>query len=98
MTKDAIITLSINEAGIPPQSTYLFHFMVDANVVASNQSLSPDESKTVREISRRYNALFEGGCVPKLASEKLAALGAELFGLCLSRSWNRIKAQVNSSS
>jgi hypothetical protein len=81
MTKDAIITLSIKVAGTPPQSTYLFHVMVDGNVIASNQSLSPEESKAVREISRRYNALFEGGCAPKLAAEKLTALGAELFGL-----------------
>jgi hypothetical protein len=60
MTKDAIITLSIKVAGTPPQSTFLFHVMVDGNVIASNQSLSPEESKAVREISRRYNALFEG--------------------------------------
>ena len=45
MTKDAIITLSIKEAGVPPQSTFLFNVMVDGDVVASNQSLSPDESK-----------------------------------------------------
>ncbi|HPJ30814.1 MAG TPA: hypothetical protein PLZ42_05430, partial [Methanothrix sp.] len=66
MTKDAIITLSINEAGTPPQSTFLFNVMVNGELVASNQSLSPEESKAVQEISRRYNALFEGGCAPKL--------------------------------
>ncbi len=94
MTKDTIITLSINEAGTPPQSTFLFHVMVDGDVVASNQSLSPDESKAVREISRRYNALFEGAFAPRLAAEKLTALGAELFGLWLARSWEKIKAKV----
>ncbi|HPE63235.1 MAG TPA: hypothetical protein PLQ49_03900 [Methanothrix sp.] len=77
MTKDMIITLSINEEGISPQSTFLFNVMVDGDVVASNQSLSPDESKAVREISRRYNALFEGGCAPKLAAEKLTAIDVE---------------------
>ena len=76
MANDSIITLSVDEAGTPPQSTFLFHVMVDDTVVASNQSLSPDESKAVREISRRYNGLFEGGCMPKMAAEKLAALGA----------------------
>jgi hypothetical protein len=94
MTKDAIITLSINEAGTPPQSTFLFHVMVDGEVVASNQSLSPDESKAVRETSRRYNGLFEGGSAPKLAGEKMAALGAELFGLWLASSWDKIRAKV----
>jgi tetratricopeptide (TPR) repeat protein len=98
MTKDVIITLSINEAGTPPQSTYLFHVMVDGEVVASNQSLSPDESKAVREVSRRYNALFEGSCIPKLAAEKLAALGAELFGLWLAGSWEKIEPKVKSGS
>jgi len=98
MTKDAIITLSINEAGTPPQSTFLFHVMVDGDVVASNQSLSPDESKAVREVSRRYNALFEGAFAPKLAAEKMAALGAELFALWLAGSWEKIGANVKSGS
>ncbi|HII06558.1 MAG TPA: hypothetical protein HA349_04380, partial [Methanotrichaceae archaeon] len=48
MTKDSIITLSINEAGTPPQSTFLFHVMVDGEVVSSNQNLSPEDSKAVR--------------------------------------------------
>ena len=98
MTKDAIITLSINEAGTPPQSTFLFSVMVNGTVVASNQSLSPAESKAVREISRRYNGLFEGGCSPKLAGEKMAALGAELFGLWLAGSWEKIEEKVKSGS
>jgi len=89
MTKDAIITLSIDEAGTPPEATFLFSVMVDGTVVASNQSLSPEESKAVREISRRYNGLFEGGCAPKLAAEKLAALGAEFFGLWLAGTGRR---------
>lgn len=72
--------------------------MVDGDVVASNRSLSPDDSKAVREISRRYNGLFEGGCAPKLAAEKLAALGAELFGLWLAGSWEKIGAKVASGS
>ncbi len=82
----------------PLQSTFLFHVMVDGEVVASNQSLSPEESKAVREISRRYNALFEGACVPRLAAEKLTSLGAELFGLWLGGSWEKIKAKVASGS
>ena len=94
MAKDAIITLSIDEAGIPPRSTFLYHVMVDGEVVASSQSLSPAESKAIREISRRYSALFEGGFAPRLAADKLAAIGAELFALWLAGSWEKIKAQV----
>ena len=45
MTKDAIITLFIDEAGTPPQSTFFFNVMVDGTVVASNQSLSAEESR-----------------------------------------------------
>ena len=94
MTKDSIITLSVDEAGTPPEATFLFHVMVDGEVVASNQSLSPEESKAVREISRRYNGLFEGGCMPKLAAEKLAALGSELFALWLASSWEKMRAKA----
>ena len=98
MTKEAIITLSINEAGTPPHSTFLFHVMVDGEVISSNQSLSPEDSKAVREISRRYNALFEGGFAPRLAGEKLTTIGAELFSLWLAGSWEKIKAKVASGS
>ena len=94
MAKDSIITLSVDEAGTPPEATFLFHVMVDGEVVASNQSLSPEESKAVREISRRYNGLFEGGCMPKLAAEKLAALGSELFALWLASSWEKMRAKA----
>jgi len=94
MTKDSIITLSINEVGTTPQSTFLFHVMVDGEVVSSNQSLSAEDSKAVREISRRYNALFEGGCAPELAAETMTSLGAELFDLWLAGSWEKIKAKV----
>jgi|GEM_PF-1938559 hypothetical protein len=78
MAKDAIINLSIDEAGTPPLSTFLYHVMVGGEVVASNLSLSPEDSRAVREISRRYNGLFEGAFVPRLAAERLDAIGAEL--------------------
>jgi hypothetical protein len=45
MAKDSIITLSVDEAGTPPEATFLFHVMVDGTVVASNQSLSAEESR-----------------------------------------------------
>ena len=98
MTVDSIITLSIDEAGPPGQGVFLFHVMVDGEVVTSNQSLSPEESKAVREISRRYNGLFKGAFVPRLAAEKLAAIGSELFALWLAGSWEKIRAKVAQGS
>ena len=48
--------LSIGESGSPP--SFNFHQFMDGEVVAGNQCLLPDESKAVREVSRRYNGLF----------------------------------------
>ncbi|MEI6103913.1 MAG: tetratricopeptide repeat protein [Methanothrix sp.] len=98
MTKHAIITLSINEAGTQHQGTFLFYVKVDGEVVYSNRNLSPENYKTVREISRRYNSMFEGGFAPRLAAEKLNAFGAELFSIWLAGSWENVKAKVTSGS
>jgi hypothetical protein len=68
---------AVDEAGPPDQGVFLFHVMVDGEVVSSSQSLSPEESKAVREICRRYNGLFEGGYAPRLNGETMAAQGAE---------------------
>ncbi|MEA2045027.1 MAG: hypothetical protein U9N48_00660 [Euryarchaeota archaeon] len=92
MSREFVITLSIGESGSPP--SFNFHVFVDGEVVASNQSLLPDESKAVREISRRYNTLFEQRYRPQIAAEELNTLGTELFNLWLSRSWDKVKDQV----
>ena len=55
MANDSIITLSVDEAGPPGQGVFIFDVTVDGELVSSNQRLSPDESKAMREISRRYN-------------------------------------------
>ncbi|MHC1594870.1 MAG: CHAT domain-containing protein, partial [Methanotrichaceae archaeon] len=92
MSREFVITLSIGESGSPP--SFNLHVFVDGEVVAGNQSLSPDESKAVREVSRRYNGLFEQCYRPQVAAEELNTLGTDLFNLWLSRSWDDVKDKV----
>jgi hypothetical protein len=47
MAQEPTITLSISLSGEQPISTYRFHIMLDGKVLASNQSLSIDDSKKV---------------------------------------------------
>ena len=53
MGQDPTITLSIKEAGERPNSTYLFHILLDGTPLTSNQSLSLQDSQAVRELSRQ---------------------------------------------
>src|ERR1043166_3931332 len=85
------ILLSIREAEEAGQPVFLFDVLVNDDVIASNQSLSAAESEGVRELSRRYNALFEERYSPQLASDALKSVGAELFNLWLSRVWDKVK-------
>lgn len=55
MSKESVITLSIGESRSPP--SFNFHVFVDGEIIAGNQSLSPDESKAMQEVSQRYNRL-----------------------------------------
>ena len=92
------ITLSIKESGAPPNTTYLFHISLDGHPILTNQSLSPQDSETVRQISRRYSSLFEQSCRPEMDAGAEAALGAQLFALFLASSWEKIRAAVPSGS
>jgi tetratricopeptide (TPR) repeat protein len=96
--QESTIVLSIRETGTPAQRAFLFHILVDGEVVASNQSLSPDESQAVRAFSRRYHALFEQRYAPRIAADNLKALGAELFNLWLAQAWGKIAAKVPSGA
>jgi tetratricopeptide (TPR) repeat protein len=91
---ESVITVSIRETETSGKPVFLFHVLVDGEVVASNQSLSPAQSKAVREFSRRYNSLFEQHKKATLASEDLSALGAELFELWLAQVWEQVAARV----
>ena len=89
MSQESTITLSISESGEHPNSTYLFHILLDGRVLTSNQSLSLPDSRRVREISADFGALFEQGCRPKKDSAAQRALGKQLFDLWLASSWIR---------
>jgi tetratricopeptide (TPR) repeat protein len=93
--RDTHITLAVRETDTGPQQTFLFHVLVDGEVVASNQSLPPGEAKAVRQFVDRYNALFEQGGQPRAAAENLNALGADLFSLWLGQIWDKVQDIVH---
>jgi tetratricopeptide (TPR) repeat protein len=94
MGQDPTITLSIKESGERPNTTYLFHILLDRKALTSNQSLSLPDSQAVREISRSFAALFEGGSRPEKDAGAQRALGKQLFDLWLAPSWEKIRAAV----
>ena len=95
MGQDPTITLSIKEAGERPNSTYLFHILLNGTPLASNQSLSLPDSQAVREISRNFGSLFEQDrCRPEMDADAQRALGKKLFDLWLASSWEKLTAAV----
>ena len=96
MNPQPTITLSIKEAGAPPNPTYLFRISLDGHPILTNQSLSPQDSEKLRQISRRYSSLFEQSCRPEMEAGAEAALGARLFALFLASSWEKICSAVPS--
>jgi len=98
MDKQPTITLSIKESGAPPNATYLFHISLDGRALLTNQSLSPQDSEKLREISRSFSSLFEQSCRPEMDASAEAALGARLFALWLASSWEKIRAAAPSGS
>ena len=99
MVQEPTITLSINESGDRPNSTYLFHVFLDGKPLASNQSLSQSDSAAVWVISRTFCTLFEqGGCRPEKDAAAQRALGERLFSLWLASSWDKILAATSSGS
>jgi tetratricopeptide (TPR) repeat protein len=94
MSQEPTITLSIKESGERPNTTYLFHILLDEKALTSNQNLSLPDSQAVREISRSFNSLFEQGCKPEKDAGAQRALGKQLFDLWLAPSWKKINAAV----
>ncbi|VVB96564.1 Tetratricopeptide repeat protein [uncultured archaeon] len=72
----------------------MFNILLDGQVIVSNQSLSPDESEVVKDISNLYNNLFEHHGQPRITSDNLKSLGAELFNVWFARHWDKITAKV----
>jgi len=94
-SQESTITLSIRETGTPPQRGFLYQVLLDGEVIASNQSLSPQQAQAVCDFSRRYSELFEHrGQSPQIAADNLKALGTQLFDLWLAPVWDKVKAKV----
>ena len=93
-SQERTITLSIREAGTPPERSFLFQVLVDDEAVATNQSLSPEQARAVREFSRQYNSLFEPPFKGQVAADNLQALGAQLFDVWLGHVWDKVAAKV----
>jgi len=98
MDPQPTITLSIKESGATPNTTYLFHISLDGHPLLTNQSLSPQDSEKLRQISRSFSSLFEQACRPEMDAGAEAALGAQLFALFLPSSWGKISADMPSGS
>ena len=98
MDPQPTITLSIKESGAPPNTTYLFHISLDGHPLLTNQSLSPQDSEKLRQISSSFGSLFEQSCRPEMEAGAEAALGARLFALFLASSWEKIRAALPSGS
>ncbi|MBV9279851.1 MAG: CHAT domain-containing protein, partial [Chloroflexi bacterium] len=96
MAQDTTITLTIGEADSPP--TFLFDVWHDDHLLVTNHTLSAADSRAVRDVSQRYNALFEQRGRPKLTADNLQALGSTLFDLWLAPVWDRVQAAIRSGS
>ena len=95
MSQEPTITLSIKDAGERPNTTYLFHILLNGTPLTSNQSLSLPDSQAVREISRSFGSFFEQDrCKPEMDADAQKALGKQLFDLWLAPSWDKITAAV----
>jgi hypothetical protein len=98
MAQQPTITLSVKESGASPNTTYLFHITLDGHPILTNQSLSPQDSEKLRQISRSFGSIFEQTCRPEMEAGAEAALGPQLFSLFLASSWEKICAAVPSGS
>ncbi len=91
MPAECVVTLQVSEALGTGAPTLFFHVDVDGQPIATNQSLSAEASKTVRELARAYVGLFERRTAPQLTREGLQRLGAHLFDLWLKDVWDKLQ-------
>lgn len=71
---DCTITLSISKTGSADALGFLFHVLVDGQAIATNQSLSPNQTKQVRQLSHQFNEQFESRYQPQVTNENLTAI------------------------
>jgi hypothetical protein len=91
---DRVIELLVSEAGADPEARFGWHVRLDGQVVAANLSLTPVQSREVRELAWRYGQLFERRTLPQLAREAQAGLGSALFALWLAPAWSALSAKL----
>jgi hypothetical protein len=84
--QECTIALSVQESA----QQFRFHIQIDDSVLASNRTLSSQDSQRVREISLRYSEMFERRTAAYLSTEHLMALGTDLFELWLSPVWDKL--------
>ena len=95
---ESTITLCIRETGNVAQRQLIFNALVDGELIAANQGLAPAQSAAVRELSRRYNELFEQRRLPDIADAQIKSIGAELFNLWLAPVWPNIAAKIRAGA
>jgi hypothetical protein len=91
---DHMLELLVRESGSGALAVFTSHVRLDGVMISSNQDLSIEQTRSVRELSRQYGQLFEQHRMPQLAREALTAIGTQLFELWLAPHWARLATQL----
>jgi hypothetical protein len=83
-----------SETGSGTGALFTYHLRLNGTVVASNQALTPAQSKAVRDLSQQYGQLFEQRRLPQLTRETLAGIGAQLFDFWLAPTWPTLSSKL----
>ncbi|HEY6329374.1 MAG TPA: CHAT domain-containing protein [Blastocatellia bacterium] len=93
-TNECTVTLSIQSTGAEDKPSVVFHIGLNGSPVKANLQLSPEEWQEARELSTRFNELFEQRGRPKVASAGLTLIGDRLFELWLAPAWQEIGTRL----
>ncbi|MBV9790132.1 MAG: tetratricopeptide repeat protein [Chloroflexi bacterium] len=88
------VILTIREINAP-QPLFTVHVLLNDDVLASNRGLTISQSRTVRELSQQFSALFEQRAVPKLAQAAQQSLGDTLFAIWLADVWPTLHQRLH---
>ncbi len=94
MSLETLVTLTIRETGTSQRPVFMYNIFVDNQAIAISQNLVSDQSQSVRDLARRYNELFMQRRGPRLARDRLWAIGAELFRVWLAPFWQKITDNI----
>ena len=87
------VILTIREIDAP-QPLFTVHVLLNDDVLASNRGLTLSQSRTVRELSQQFSALFEQRTAPKLAQAAQQALGDTIFTIWLADVWPTLSQRL----